>query len=267
MRHTGPTHGARATNAAVPAPIEEAVVAEESVGGFSEDEDEAANDTVTGPSLVVLDDGRTVLIDTHEGKQLLLPGNHEWSLYIGSGPQQHVLLCKNDAYPNRYVYKALESSQATAIGETIPAVVAKPAERTKVQVKVAPKTAKATSAAAVPKGPPLTSKLPAVPKAAKASLPAAPAKVKPVLPKPTVVPKVAPVEKAADAVEGEVTETPDPEEANQHAPEVPEIENTPEETPEVEIPEVPEVDAEVFLAEEPEIENNEPAAEEVLPDV
>lgn len=258
--------------------------AEESLGGFSDEEEPAV---VEPPYLVSLDDGRTVVIDPHHGKQLLLPGNHDWSIQIGSGPENHVLLCKSDAFPKRYVHKALESSRATAIGEVIPAVVAKP--KPAVQVKVAspttpaPNVTKASSAL-----PPASKRLAVTPKqsvpkppapakaAAAKALPAVVAtKAKQVLPKPkhpvvvapqVAMPKEQPVPREPEEPHDEVAGVGGEDEVAGLGDEQPEA--AAPEAPEEEVP-VVEEEAGVEEAEEEQQEpiDEQAEQEEVLPDV
>ena len=89
-------------------------------GSFSDPEPEASDP----PSLVVLNDGRTVLIDMKSHKQLLLPGAFEWKIHPGETDSSYLLECLSGPHPKRYVHKALQSSKVQPLGSEVPAPAA-----------------------------------------------------------------------------------------------------------------------------------------------
>eukprot|EP00435_Cladocopium_sp_Y103_P043762 s756_g12.t1 len=96
------------------------------VGGFSDMDEDSAEDRPKIPIIQVLSDGRSVLMDYQSNKQLLLPGKHEWK--IGERKGNHTLECISSGanIPTRYVNKALESSKVTEIGATLAAETKEP---------------------------------------------------------------------------------------------------------------------------------------------
>ena len=112
----------------------------EEVGSFSDGEQADANAAPDPPDVVVLNDGRSVLIDYGMGKQLLLPGKFEWAVKAvdaDKGADGYIIECVSGSHAPRSVAKALSGSKACPLGTTVPAESApKPRAKTPFVVKV-----------------------------------------------------------------------------------------------------------------------------------
>lgn len=157
--------------------------------------------------LVVLDDGRTVLIDQAKNQQLLPPKKFEWN--ITPAPEgEYYLECMSGGFEKRLVSKALSlSSKTTEVGATIPPEPTVPVPMPKVSV----------AKTALPKPPSLaaTPKMAPAPPVAKSSSPAPAAATESATSVPGAAPPVAasaPIPTGIVAAESEeTTEVPDDE--------------------------------------------------------
>jgi len=228
-------------------------------GGFSDDEVVAAQDP---PSIVVLDDGRSVLVDVSANKQLLLPGKHGWQVMSdGNTPPRFVLKCLDGPHGTRYVDKAFAlSKKTTVIGEEIPAEIVHAPPPPKLQLKVA----------ATPKMLPPAPKKPAAPTktvAVKAATPGVKGaavvtgKVS-ALPKPATPPAKS-GSAASSGRESPAPPPPPPPEEEVPADVLPEEEVPAHVPPEEEVPAVPEEEPELAPVAE-DMMDEEQAAEDGL---